>query len=592
MDYEGRPARRLASPSAVLWKISRENAGRRPPDPHFGARSPAGLRVTWYFLICSRYARPRDGGGAGPSIGRRPLLSAVLDPPRHARDDGAAAQQPRARESQTGDRPPRRPPISPRVGALLGSCLVAASPGPADDGPAKPFRACAAAVDVTPPRFPISMNGQMADQVARSASDRLHGRCLVLDDGETEVAIVVVDSCMIPRPLFDEAKASASESTGIPADRMMMSATHTHTAPAVMGVFQTEPDADYVAVPSGEDRRGRGAGPRRADPGTIGWAVGRDASQVFCRRWLMKPGTAQTNPFGGTRDDRVQMHPGYQNPNAIAPTGPVDPDLSLLAVRATDGPPIALLANYGMHYAGYGIPPGAVSADYFGRFAAKVEAAAGPGAGGDPVRRDPVERPVRRHDTHCYDYSRPRKEVTIETVSDSVAKVALEAFRTIEFRDRVLLRMAERRLRVGLRLPDAAEVARAREVLDRAKGRPLKGLEEIYARETVLLGEGPRDAELVLQALGVGGLGVGGLGIGAIPNEVYAETGFEIKRRNPLRPTFVIELANGAMGYIPPPEQHALSGYTTWRARTSCLEVGAEPKVRDAVIRLLQEVAR
>ena len=40
----------------------------------------------------------------------------------------------------------------------------------------------------------------------------------------------------------------------------------------------------------------------------------------------MKPGTAPTNPFGGTKDDRVQMHPGYQNPNAIEPTAPVDPD--------------------------------------------------------------------------------------------------------------------------------------------------------------------------------------------------------------------------------------------------------------------------
>ncbi len=469
--------------------------------------------------------------------------------------------------------------------ALLGSCLVAASPRAGDDGPPKPFRAGAAAVDVTPPRFPISMNGQMADQVARSAFDRLRARCLVLDDGGAEVAIVVVDSCMIPRALFDEAKARAAEATGIPIERMMMSATHTHTAPAVMGVFQTEPDADYARFLAGKiaETVERAHAGRR--PAQVGWAVGRDPSQVFCRRWLMKPGTAQTNPFGGTRDDRAQMHPGYQNPNAIAPTGPVDPDLSLLAVRAVDGRPIALLANYGMHYAGYGIPPGTASADYFGRFAAKVEAAVGAGAAGTPFVAILSNGPCA--ETHCYDYSKPRKEVTIETVSDSVAKVAMATYSTIEFRDRVPLRMAERRLRVDLRLPDAAEVARAREVLGRAKGRALTGLKEIYARETILLGEGPRDAELKLQALRVGELG-----IGAIPNEVYAETGLEIKRRSPLRPTFVIELANGASGYIPPPEQHALGGYTTWRARSSCLEVGAEPKIRDAVIGLLEAVAR
>src|SRR5207237_7814842 len=105
--------------------------------------------------------------------------------------------------------------------------------------------------------------------------------------------------------------------------------------------------------------------------------------------------------------------------------------------------------------------------------------------------------------------------------------------------------------------------------------------------ETVLLAEGPPTRELKLQALRVGELG-----IAAIPCEVFAETGLAIKTASPLRPTFTIELANGHDGYIPPPEQHALGGYTTWRARSSCLEVNAEPKIRAAVIELLEEVAR
>ncbi len=470
-------------------------------------------------------------------------------------------------------------------GALVASILIAIPDRAGAGPPARVFRAGAVAVDITPPRFPISMNGQMGDQIARSAFDRLHARCLVLDDGETEVAIVVVDSCMVPRALFDEAKAAASKSTGIQVDRMMMSATHTHTAPAVMGVFQTEPDAEYVRFLAAKIAEGVGIAHARRQPARVGWAVARDPTQVFCRRWLMKPGTAPTNPFGGTRDDRAQMHPGYQNPNAVAPTGPVDPDLSLLSVQTPEGRPIALLANYGMHYAGYGIPAGTASADYFGRFAAKVEAALAAEGKGMPFVAILSNGPCAA--THCYDYSKPRKDVTIETVSDSVSRAALEAYRAIPHRDWVPLKMAERRLRIPLRLPDAAEVARAKEVLDRAKGRALKDLGEIYARETVLLGEGPRDHELKLQALRVGDLG-----IGAIPNEVYAETGLEIKRRSPLKPTFVIELANGASGYIPPPDQHALGGYTTWRARSSCLEVGAEPKIREAVIGLLEEVAR
>src|SRR5207249_4618020 len=55
--------------------------------------------------------------------------------------------------------------------------------------------------------------------------------------------------------------------------------------------------------------------------------------------------------------------------------------------------------------------------------------------------------------------------------------------------------------------------------------------------------------------------------------------------------TMNIELANGSEGYIPPPEQHALGGYTTWPARTAGLEVQAEPKIVAAVLGLLEQVA-
>ena len=76
--------------------------------------------------------------------------------------------------------------------------------------------------------------------------DPLYARALVLDDGTTRIALVVCDSCMIPRELLDEAKRRASQATGIPTDHMLISATHTHTAPTVAGVFQSDPDKEYA----------------------------------------------------------------------------------------------------------------------------------------------------------------------------------------------------------------------------------------------------------------------------------------------------------------------------------------------------------
>ena len=58
------------------------------------------------------------------------------------------------------------------------------------------------------------------------------------------------------------------------------------------------------------------------------------------------------------------MHPGHESLDTIAPSGPVDPELSVLSVQSMEGKWLALLANYSMHY--FGSP--LLSADYYGRF--------------------------------------------------------------------------------------------------------------------------------------------------------------------------------------------------------------------------------
>ena len=81
------------------------------------------------------------------------------------------------------------------------------------------------------------------------------------------------------------------------------------------------------------------------------------------------------------------------------------------------------------------------------------------------------------------------------------------------------------------------------------------------------------------------------MGVAALPNEVYGSTGLRVKAESPLKPTFNVSLANGYAGYLPPPDQHKLGGYTTWRARSSCLEEEAEPKIVAKILELLNTVA-
>ena len=240
------------------------------------------------------------------------------------------------------------------------TCVLSA--GGAEPNQATVFRAGAFAQDITPTKFPISVNGGMADRLAKGFHDRLHARCLVLDDGTTAIVLVVCDSCMIPREILDEAKNLASKATGIPTGRMLISATHTHTAPTATGVFQSDPDADYVKFLAEQIAKGITKAHANLAPAKIGWGVGREPNQLFNRRWKMKPGSIAADPFGRLTDT-VKMNPGYQANGLLEAAGPVDPEVAVLSVQTRDGKPLALLANYSLHYVG-GVEP--LSADYFG----------------------------------------------------------------------------------------------------------------------------------------------------------------------------------------------------------------------------------
>ena len=99
------------------------------------------------------------------------------------------------------------------------------------------FRAGACAVDISPASFPVLVNGGFLQSHATKIKDPIKAKCVVLDDGTTRLAIVVVDICMMPRELLEKAKSLAREKTGIPSDRILISATHTHSAPAAMGAL-------------------------------------------------------------------------------------------------------------------------------------------------------------------------------------------------------------------------------------------------------------------------------------------------------------------------------------------------------------------
>ncbi len=439
------------------------------------------------------------------------------------------------------------------------------------------FRAGAAVVDISPTELPVRRNGGFLEAIASRVIDPLFARALVMDDGEERIAMVIVDSCMLPRRLCDEAKAMATDETGIARDRMLIASTHTHSAPSAMSYcLGSRVDEKYATwLPPRLAKAIIDADARRR-PAEIGYTIADAPEHTNCRRWIRRPDRVDTDPFG-ERTVRAMMHPGHRNPDFIGPSGPVDTGLSLVSVRGVDGRPIAVLGNYSMHYFGVG---GGLSPDFCGLFARRIAARFAPGHD-DFVG---LLSQGTSGDLHWMDYSRPRRSVGIGEYTEGLVDLALQSLKTIRYRRRAPIRMKERRLQLGRRLPDAARLEWARRTLPDRSKRP-QDRPQVYAEQAFFIDENPTE-EIVLQALRVGGLGMT-----AIPCEVYGLTGLELKARSPLQPTFNLELANGAAGYIPPPEQHSLGGYTTWPARTAGLEVAAEPKILETVLGLLEDVS-
>lgn len=105
------------------------------------------------------------------------------------------------------------------------ACLLAL-PITAADKP-KLLRAGAATSNLTPP-LGGGIIGGFHPIPSTHIHDELHARCLVLDNGETRLAIVVCDLLGAAREVYDEARRLVTAETGLAGANLFMSSTHTH----------------------------------------------------------------------------------------------------------------------------------------------------------------------------------------------------------------------------------------------------------------------------------------------------------------------------------------------------------------------------
>jgi hypothetical protein len=447
-----------------------------------------------------------------------------------------------------------------------------------------PFRAGAATADLTPGRG-VSMDGPISKPgPVRGVHDELTARALVLNFGEESVVIVVNDMCMIDREVYDQAKQIVAEKTGIPVRNQLMAATHSHATPRVSRISEREPDEEYRTLVAERIAEAAIAAHRNLSPAKIGFGTFSKPELLASRRFLCKPGTVGVNPFGES-GERVKSVSGASS-GVIRPAGPTDPEFSVLSVQHADGRPLAVLGNFSVHYCG-GYEAGQVSADYFGVYARRLEERLS--SGSDTVPVVGIMSNGTSGDTGSFQLNTGRAAPwsRMEHFGKLLADETIESLGRIEHRVPRTLEMVASELTLGVRKPDEERIAWAKQLL----AQPVKAgphrWSRIYAEDVFRLAEMPDRYSIPLQAIRIDDIG-----IAACPCEVFAETGLAIKQASPFKHTFTMELANGYSGYLPTPEQHAWGGYETWEARSSHLEVEAEPKIRAELGRLLERLSQ
>lgn len=446
------------------------------------------------------------------------------------------------------------------------------------------LRAGAATAVITPP-VGASLAGYFTESFSRNNHDELLVKAIVFDNGSTRVALAVCDLCVLPFEVVSKAKRRIAETAQIPIQNIALSCTHTHSAPATMHLFQSQPDDEYLQWLTSRIVDSVRMAVERLEPAKVGFGFGSEKSIIFNRRFFMKPGTMPPNPFGAI--DQVQTNPGIGNPNVIKAAGPVDPTVGVLSVQAADGTPLAMIGNYSLHYVG-GQKNGDVSADYFAFWAESMarRAAVTPrlqsrefvailtnGCQGDINNVNVLQAAPK-----AAPYVRMRE------VAEILAEESFRVWKQIQHKDEVELGGSEEWLALGVRIPTVDELSIAKQILGAVKnGPPYRDAPAVFAREAVVIA----DSFPPIMPVAVQALRIGELAMAAFSGEPFVELGLEIRKKSAIQSAFPIGLANGHAGYLPTTEAMELGGYETWRAKSSFLEKEAGPKVVQAMLRRL-----
>lgn len=421
----------------------------------------------------------------------------------------------------------------------------------------------------------------------KSFSKRIHDPCkariAVLDDGVKRVALVGLDSLVVPRPLVLEVRARVHEKCGIPEDSIMIGASHSHSSGPVGMVLpgeydgasdlvkdlaynkSSEADAGYLARVRDAIVDGIVAADTARAEVTLSFGTGTEDTVAFNRRIRMKNGLSFS-------------HPGKGNPDNVEYAGPTDPQVGVIAAWTPDGKLAGCIVNYCCH--GTAAGPW-ISANWIyymekaiqGFYGTDAKVVYLQGACGDVTQVDNLD-PQANPDGDAW------SQLVGGRVGAEAVKVMVGMSQTRT--NEVKLDVQDKVLKIPRRVPSPEHLQEARETI---AGDP-KNPAWVWAKETLMLEWLIHTAPVVDAEVQV--IQVGPVACISVPAEYFCQYGLDWKARSNFPITFPVELANGIVGYVPTFSSFGPhgGGYETRLTAYSNLDITAGNQFRDAGLEL------
>ncbi len=399
-------------------------------------------------------------------------------------------------------------------------------------------RAGCSEVVITPP-VGVSLAGYFHDRVSKSVRDDLYAKALVLDHDGTRIAIVACDLICVDAEVVDPAKRAIEEQLGIPPSHVLICATHTHTGPEIRKTAVVPRMDEWV----------------EELPGKLAQAVGEAAESMFTA--TLRPGSICAEGYSFNRLFRLEDGSEVfgrrgDGPAVIGSAGPIDPELQTLGVVDEQNRLRALLVNFALHV------------DVIGGGSADFISADWPGEMGQAIKGVYGEDVVtlllqgtcgdinhRPHDPTNLPTGGPQKAIQI---GRGLAGAAMAAWERGE-------PLSELRLDGKLEIVPIPYYTRDEKLL--AEIEELKKREELHDFDRFLIERTESwEHDGKMADVPVHCLRIGDMAIAALPAEIFARIGLEIKYWSPAEFTMVVELANARVSnYVPTTDQAERGAY-------------------------------